>query len=499
MSRELQKLMVDPAAYRDRLVIDSDDGPRRYGPNLDPFQREDFEPIDLALRRVVGQEVDGVQRIYCERHRGASKTTDIAVCASWLLFASARKITGVCCAADRDQAALIIAAIDTLIRQNSWLASFLEVQLNRVVNKLSGSTLSVLSSDAASSYGLLCDFVIVDELSAWKNRDLWDSVFSTAAKRRHCCILVISNAGFTQSWQYELREAIRDDPSWVFRRLEGFASWITPEKLAEQRRLLPVKVYSRLWGNEWSDGSGDALDAHDIDSAIKLPGPWSDPQRGWSICAGLDIGVARDSSALAVVAKHVGFVDRKVTQPRKLPGIYSALADLEFFDAPQPKIEYERVAGTGQLQLVAMYTWSPKAGRVQIEDIERAILEVHRRFRLVRVSFDPWQAEFLAQRLTRNGVYCDPVHFTSSNLQAMAAATLDAFREKTLQLFPHEELIQDLKAMRVVERSNGYRLEMAKGGTEHGDAAQALALALQGSRAIRSSQSCNISRPLVYS
>ena len=494
---KLEQLMADPAAFRDVLLIDTDDGPRKFGPNLDDWQREDFSFIDGALRRAIGQDVEAVQQVYCERHRGASKTSDIAASVAWALFASRRKINGICCAADRDQAGLIRDAIDTLLRLNPWLGKILEVQRDKVVNLKSGSTLTILSSDAATSFGLLCDFIVVDELSVWKSRDLWDSVLSTSAKRRHCALLIISNAGWQQSWQYELREAIRTDPSWIFRRLEGFASWITQEKIDQQRRLLPFKVWERLWGNTWTDGSGDALSGSDIDAAISLPGPWSGPRRGWTIVAGLDIGLARDSSALCILAKHVGHIDRTVRQPKPLPGVYSALVDAEFFDAPKPQIEYNRVAGTGQLELVAMRVWSPKNGeRVQLDDIEREILALHRSFGIVRLSFDPWQAEHLVQRLTRQGVYCNPVHFVPSNLQSMATVTLDAFRERQLSIFNHAELVDDLRAMKVVEKSSGFRLEMAKGGTEHGDAAQALALALESSRAIRDS-SLIASRQLV--
>jgi phage terminase large subunit-like protein len=274
------------------------------------------------------------------------------------------------------------------------------------------------------------------------------------------------------------------------------ASWIG--NLDEQRRLLPPKVFARLWLNQWADGAGDALDGADIQRAITLCGPLAGPERGWAYCAGLDIGLKRDSSALAVVAKHVGYMDRSVRKPRPLAGVFGALADHGFIDAPRDEVKYTRTPPTGQLKLVAMRAWSPKAGRVELDDIEREILALHRVFKLTRLSFDPWQAEHLTQRLGRAGIFCDPVHFVPSNLQSMATVTLDAFRERTLQLFDHPELIADLKAMRVVEKSTGYRLEMAKGGTEHGDAAQALALALESSRAIRDS-TCANSRRLVYS
>lgn len=499
---ELERIMTYPAKFRDKLLIDADDGAKLFGPNLDPFQRDDFAAIDPALRRVVGQDVEANQRIYLERPRGHSKTTDIGVCASWLLFASRRKLNGACCAADWDQATLILEAIATLIRMNPWLASVLEVQKNKVTNLHTGSTLTVMSSDAASSYGLLLDFAICDELTHWKSRDLWDSIFSTTAKRKHCLLLVISNAGFTESWQGKLRNQIVDDPSWTFRRLNGpVASWIDAALLDLQKKYLPTKSYLRLWENCWSDGSGDALESADIDAAVTLNGPLAGPERGWQYVGGLDIGLKRNASAWAVVAKHVGFMDRTVRKARKLYGTHAALADLGFLDAPEDEIQYTRTPGTGQLKLVELLIWKPSDGRVELDAIERAILDAHRRFKLTRMAYDPWQAEHLGQRLTKAGLYCDAMNFTQSNKQSMASGMLTAFRERQLSLYDHPELIADLKAMRIVEKASGaYVLDMAtntEDGT-HGDAATSLAIALESSRAIRSDSTLHANRRLVY-
>ena len=497
---KLEKLMADPAAFRDVLLIDTDDGPKPYGKILDPFQRDDFAAIDPALRRVIGQDVEANQRIYLERPRGHSKTTDIAASVTFLLFAR-RKINGACCAGDWDQATLILDAIATIVRLSPWLP--LQVQKDKVINTKTGSTLTVLSSDAATSYGQLLDFIVCDELTHWKSRDLWDSMFSTAAKRKHCLLLVISNAGFTDSWQGKLRNQIVDDPSWTFRRLDGpVASWIDPKLLEQQAKYLPTKSYQRLWLNRWSDGAGDALDGADINAAATLIGPCSYPERGWAYVAGLDLGLKRHASSLATIAKHVGYMERHVRKPRPLVGAFGAMADLGFIDAPEDQIKYTRVAGTGQLKLVELHVWKPSEGRVELDAIEHTIRDVHRRYNLIRMAFDPYQAEYLGQRLTKAGVYCESMPFTPSTLQSMASGLLTAFRERQLSLYDHPELIADLKAMRITEKANGsYRLEMARGneeGTAHGDAATALAIALEASRAIRSDSTLHANRRLVY-
>lgn len=502
---QFERLMSDPAAFRERLLIDCDGQPRPLGKCLDDWQRADFEAIDSGLRRVVGQNVPNpVLRAMFIRPRGHSKTSDQAVTAAWLLFASLRKLTAVAAAADKEQAALLLNAVDTLCRLNRWLGEILEVSKDRVINRRSGSTLTVISSDAASSFGHNPDFVILDEVSHWRGRELFDSLLSAAAKRASCMVLTIMNAGFRESWQGKLVDQVRTDPAWLFRELDGpKASWITPARLEEQRRLLPPKTFARLWLNHWSDGSGDALDGADIRAAVTLPGPCNYPERGWAYVAGLDIGLRRDASALAVVARHTGYMDRQVRKPRPLVGAFSAMADLGLVDAPADEIRYTRHPGSGALKLVELHVWKPKAGRVELDSVERMILDVHRRFKLTRLAYDPWQAEHLGQRLTKAGLYCDPMNFTPGNLQSMASGMLTAFRERQLSLYDHAELLADLKAMRITEKANGgYRLEMARGneeGTSHGDAATSLAIALEASRAIRGDSTCASSRQLVYS
>src|SRR4029079_7334903 len=111
---------------------------------------------------------------------------------------------------------------------------------------------------------------ICDELVHWEgDGSLWHSLISSAAKRSNCLLVVITNAGFIDSWQWEVREAARTDEAWTFSRLDGpQASWMTPARLAEQRRMLPAIAYLRLWENQWSSGGGDALTEADIKAAF---------------------------------------------------------------------------------------------------------------------------------------------------------------------------------------------------------------------------------------
>ena len=140
---------------------------------------------------------------------------------------------------------------------------------------------------------------------------------------------------------------------------------------------------------------------------------------------------------------------------------------------------------TGKLRVVHVQSWKPRPGlRVSVEAVEDAILKVHRRFRLALLAYDPWQSEYLAERLRKQKICTREVNFTPSNLQAMATVTIEAFSERMIELYSHDELLSDLRSLRVVEKSYGWRLDPVRDGSGHGDRAVALSLALMAAKEI---------------
>jgi phage terminase large subunit-like protein len=447
----LRRLKADPVAFRSVLMIDCDGVPRRLADVLDPWQREDFAALDPACRRIAGQDVEPERlRFYLERGRGHSKTCDIGVACAYLLFASSRKLSGVACAADRDQAALIKNSLDTLLRLNGWLAESLEVQAWKVINRHTGSTLEILAADVASSYGLLVDFAILDEVTHWPKRGLFDSVFSAIAKRRHGLLLVIANAGFHDHWAWELREVVRQDPAWYFHRLDGpQASWISQTHLEEQQRILLPEQYQRLWLNQWSSNSGASLNPQDIKACTTLTGPQRRRDDRLYV-AGLDLGIFRDHSALVVLA-----------------------AD----------------PASGMVQLANVWSWNPadyEDHKVDLLEVSYTVRMAHEHYRLEGVKYDFWQCHYLAEELRSDGVPMSETKLPREDLDLMVRTLLDAFSNRRIALFPQKDLERDLLRVRVKEKpQGGYKLESIRdeaGG--HADRAVALSLCLPAALAI---------------
>lgn len=454
-----------PAAFREDLLVDVDGVVRRFGSVMDPWQRDDFATIDPGLQLCNGRATEpATNRVYLERGRGHSKTTDLAVLCCWALAFATRPIKGYAFAADKDQAGLLKDAMATIVRLNPWLALLLEVQKGLVLNIAkghpgNGARLDIFTSDVASSYGILPDFIVADELTHWEgDGSLWHSIISSAAKRSNCLLTVIANAGFVDSWQWQVREAARTSDDWIFSRLDGpVASWFTPERLAEQRKMLPAIAYERLWNNNWTTGGGDALTPQVIEAAF-IDGlqPLSARLPGSSYVAGVDLGLTRDCAAVVVLAVPSG-------------------------------------GGAGKIRMVHNKLWRPTPGtKINLLDVQRHLLQLDEAFGLEFVGFDPWQMEHLAQTLeadtghrSRNArrifgsqPWLRELPPTPANLREQASLTIEFFNDHRIQLYECPELRRDLLKLRVEEKNYGVRLTSPRDGDGHGDTFSAFGLAL---------------------
>ena len=415
------------------------------GDVMDDWQRTDYEALDSGWRVVAGHDVESpVLRAYLERPRGHDKTTGTATMLSWALLASPSPLKGIAAASDKDQAQLIRDAVNQLVSDNPWLGMFLKVHNYEVINVVTGSKLKILATDAAGNFGKNPDFIIVDELTHWLNeaqQKNWHALFSAAAKRPNCMLVVISNAGIGQGtgWQWELREKARTRENWYFSRIDGpKASWITKARLDEQRDLLPPAVYKRLWDNLWVAGTGDALTPEDIDAAMTLNHSQYYP--GWSHIIGLDLAVKHDHAALVVLAAK---------------------------------------PGSGRVKLAHVQSWKPPAkGKISLTAVREAVAAAFINFHATVGFYDPHQCELMAEELMVRGCRMEPMEFVGKNLTLMASHVLQSFSGRKIDLYADDDLRRDLLRLMIVEKPYGYKLESCHDEHGHADRAIAMAIAL---------------------
>jgi len=468
---------------------------------LDEWQRDDFGSLDPALVRVCRGSNEGPEGAWLERPRGHSKTTDCAIIAAYLLLAAPVLIRGVAAAASKDQARILRNSIEKLKLLNPELLSNLDITSYRVRNTTTGSELEVIAADSDTSFGLQCDFFVCDELTHWaddQGERLWGSLFSAAAKNARSLLLVITNAGALGSWQEGIRSAIRHENTWHFHALDGVqASWLDAGRLEQQRRLLPEILFQRYWLNQWTGSTQSAFTEEQISLALEAGRNNAAPSsvdrfplgaidRGWAFFGALDLGVRQDFSALAIVAKHVGWQDY-IEKPQPLTAMQRALIEIGELSEPEPDYEKQGEEGTGKLRLVSLALWKPEAGlHVDVGAVEQAIIAAHVRFNLNTLWADPSQAEYLGQRLRKQGVPVVSRDQTLPALHEQCLACLDAFREETIELPEIEELpslLSDLERAQIEARQTKVRLRSPrKAGQGHGDALTAFSLAITAAR-----------------
>jgi len=489
--QQFRAMAADPAAFQGALLIDTPRGKRPFGEVMADFQRERFAAINPALLAVARGEKPAIGRFWWEATKGASKDSDLAVCLLWLAAFCSRLLTIQVGAVDQDQADELRKAARKIIHDNPWLGELVEIQTMAILSKRPGGgpRVDIIAADAPGSHGARPDVMVVNELTHHKNREFAETLMDNASKVPNGLVVIATNAGHVNTWQEEWRTIALEDPSrWAMHVYDQPAPWLDEREIAAARKRNSRERFARLWGGQWVSATGQGIPPTDIDAAIrpKLK-PVKRAKPGWIFVAGLDLSTSRDTTGLVVIAKHVGCnqVIEKAIQREPEPRAFAAMRELDMLPA-RPEIEETviSIAGTGKLRLACVRHWIPTPGKkLKLSHVEAAVLEIHERLGLSAVAFDPWEAALMAERLENAGLNMVQTNFSGSNLVAMASAMLEEFADNNVELFPHEQLIADLRRMSIVEKSYGMRLAANRSNTEgHADLGTALALAVLASR-----------------
>jgi hypothetical protein len=440
---DIRRYAREPLAFIEALIIPSASGPQRFGDVMADFQRDWFATVAPSLLAVAYGHKPPITRFWCERTKGASKDSDIACCLLWLLAFTTVPLDCQVGAADRDQAAELRKAATDIIYLNPWLGPRIEAQTWRLVCEATASACDIIASDVAGSHGARPDVVLLNELSHVTKETFAQNLLDNASKKPRGLVIIATNAGFTSTWQADWRQMASESRRWHFHTQSEPAPWLGDEELEEAERRNSRSRFRRLFWGEWVSQLGDALDAADIEACVvKSLGPMRATRtKGWFYIGGLDIGIKQDHSAFVVVAGR--------------------------YDSQSLRLAY-----------VENWAPSPRTGQVDLTRVERTILEMHERYELSTLAYDPYQAGLMAQRLSRRGLDVTEVPFVGKHLNEMASTLLDVFRSRRIRLYRHDKLIDDLGKLSIVEKSYGYRLEAARTQDGHADTATALSIAL---------------------
>lgn len=192
----------DPLGYGERAVkfLRALKHPRsslpRHAFQLDP----PFERIVRAIygpRDAVGNRI--VRTVYLQVGKGSRKTSLAAALALLHTFGPERIQAGqnFVAAADRAQARIAFEEAKGLIETTGPIAELGRVtdSKNRITNPKTKSFFEAVSSDAKRKHGFTPNFILVDELWAHQNAELWQAMRTGATKTAGSLLIVATTAG----------------------------------------------------------------------------------------------------------------------------------------------------------------------------------------------------------------------------------------------------------------------------------------------------------------
>jgi len=444
-------------------------------PDYSPSERE-LSRIDTPLsrfaafcERFAGLELEPFQLDILRAHwtyretlallaRGNGKTSLAAAIAVFHLVSTRRPAVYIG-AASRDQARICFECARDIVRSSPALERHVVVRHREL--RARGGHLRVLSSDGPRAHGLLPTLAIVDELHAHRDGELYTALRTALGKRPTSRLLTISTAGHDvdsvlgrlraralalerKTTRGPLTTAVDDrgsfcmlewaapedadltDPAVL--KFANPASWVSTSWLAEQIHapgVHPLEL-ARYHANMWTDTETSWLPQGAWQA---LYGP-AEHQDGESLWVGVDIGGERSGTAVAAVSDD-GRVQARVWQ-----------------------------------------------GDSAVLDAAGYLRELHKRFRLAAVAFDPWRFQTEAQRLLGEGL---PMVKLAQSNEAMTLASERLYASIVQGELVHDggaELTRHVMNATAKSTPRGWRLVRS---TRSGQIDAAIALAMANS------------------
>lgn len=368
---------------------------------------------------------DGTRRFrffYLEVARKNGKTTEAAGIGLYLAFADGEMGADVyACATKKEQAKICHGAAANMVKLSPYLADRLEVLTNNISDPQTLSKFEPLGRDSDSTDGLNVHASVMDELHAWKTRDLWDVIETATGSRTQPMIAAITTAGYNRHsicWEKHeylckiLSQVINDDDFFGMiytldddDDIEDEANWIKANpnlgvsvKIDDLRGAIkrakesPAALNSvlRLRLNKWTQSETRWLDLdrwQACGSAVE-----ASSLRGRRCYGGLDL-----SSSIDITAWILVFPPVEKDEPYKVLCRFFVPEDNMRERSRKDRVPYEVWCREGFITStpgnVIDYAWI-------IAQIERDAKE----FDLQEIAFDRWGATLIYQQLSDLGM-----------------------------------------------------------------------------------------------
>jgi hypothetical protein len=354
----------------------------------DPETGKPFElfPAEREFFQHAWQRNDDGRLRYTEQCFAAPKKsakTQIAGMhmATAILVFGGRYAEGYCVANDLEQAqGRVFQAIRRMVETSPYLAREADITQRVITFPQTGATITAIGGDYASAAGANPTISSFDELWGYtseRSRRLFDELVPPPT-RKIACRLTTTYAAFEREsvllediYKRGLKQPLiaddlrAGDGLLFFWSHKPLAPWQTQDWLDEMRRVLRPNQYLRMIENRFvtseasflPPGAWEKIENADLERFVNDP--------GLAVFVGVDASTKHDQTALVAVtfdhaAQQVRLVAHRVYQP-----------------SPDDPLDFEAT-------------------------IERTLLEWHERLCIVKVLFDPWQMQAVAQRLRQS-------------------------------------------------------------------------------------------------
>ena len=462
---------------------------------LEPFQRDFINDV-LSRDAVTGKRRYSEAMLLLPRKSGKS-TLAAALAIFQTLRDAGKEPQTIVAATSKDQAAVIFRQIRAFIANNPELSALL-IPKQYHIDVQGGGFIKVVASDGRLQHGSNPSCVIVDELWAHQDGELYTALTSGSGARDEPLTIAISTPGYDpdqilgqiynrvietapdqqfQSGPYYRRiardpdngfllyhygapeDADADSPE-VWRKSNP-APWITDQYLRQQRFKPTTRLseFRRLHLGQWVHAGEESWLPMGSWQACAEEGVTLDP--ALPVAVGIDVGITRDASAV-VIAQKQG--DNIVVESR-------------VWANPYPKDSSMGAA------------W-----QVDIEEIRRYLVTLKDRFPtpMVKIDgrtrpgpafcYDPWSFRESAQMLEGENLAMVETNQTDSRMVPMTADLFQSIVTRRLRYDPKTNvaLTRHVMAAVAVPRGDaGWRIRKPRGSTTAKvDAAIAMVMAV---------------------
>jgi hypothetical protein len=359
-----------------------------------------------------------------------------------ILLFGGRFAEGYALANDLEQAtSRVFQAIRRIVECSPLLRGEAKVGADKITfPAFAGATIGAVASDYSSAAGSNPTVSCFDELWAYtseRSRRLWDEMVPPPT-RKIACRLTVTYAGFSGEsvlleelhkrglqQQQVAPDLYAGDGLLMAWHHQPIAPWQTESWLAEMRRSLRPNQYLRMIENRFVTSEAAFVPMAAWDRCVDPRLGATIANRGLPIYIGIDASVKHDSTAIVATtwdakAQQVRLVFHRVFQP-----------------SPDEPLDFE---GT----------------------IEATLLDLHKRFNVAQVLFDPYQMQATAQRLTRAGLTIEEFPQSPANLTAASQNLFELINAGDLVCYPDAGMRLAVSRAVAVETSRGWRIAKEK-------------------------------------